>query len=147
MRDEERQFVDQVADLLVPWGMTRTTARLYAYLLLKNEATSLDRIVQDLQLSKSTASVAARTLVTHKLARRQSVPGSKRILYGATANYAVLFAEQSTLLQEMTGLMQGAAADLTHDLASARLLAMAHFLSHMQQAIDKGLRDVSADPQ
>jgi hypothetical protein len=40
----ERHFVDDVARLLVPWGVPQTAARLYGYLLLSPKPVSLDRI-------------------------------------------------------------------------------------------------------
>ena len=54
------RFIEDAARLLIPWGVPQTAARLYGYLLLCAEPVSLDRITADLEISKSSASVAAR---------------------------------------------------------------------------------------
>src|SRR5207244_11454935 len=76
----ERRFVDDIARLLVPWGVPQTAARLYGYLLLCPEPVSLDRIAADLEVSKSSASVAARLLEMYTLARRHGERGSRHLL-------------------------------------------------------------------
>jgi len=65
----------------LPWGCLRPRRRLYGYLLLSAEPVSLDRITSDLEISKSSASVAARLLEQYTLARRHGERGSKRALY------------------------------------------------------------------
>ena len=80
LTETERRFVDDVARLLVPWGVPQTAARLYGYLLLRPEPVSLDRITVDLQVSKSSASVAARLLEMYTLVRRHGERGSRHVL-------------------------------------------------------------------
>jgi len=61
-------------------GGASTAARLYGYLLLSAEPVSLDRITSDLEISKSSASAAARLLEQYTLARRHGERGSKTCL-------------------------------------------------------------------
>ena len=83
----ERRFIEDAARLLVPWGVPQTAARLYGYLLLSAGPVSLDRITNDLEISKSSASVAARLLEQYTLTRRHGERGSKRALYAVSDNY------------------------------------------------------------
>ena len=77
----ERRFIEDVARLLTPWGVPPVAARLYGYLLLSPRPVSLGQITADLEISKSSASVAARLLESYTLARRHGEAGTKRALY------------------------------------------------------------------
>ncbi len=78
LTETERRFIEDVTRLMVPWGVPQTAARLYGYLLLSAEPVSLDRITSDLEISKSSASVAARLLEQYTLARRHGEPPPRR---------------------------------------------------------------------
>ena len=54
-----RLFIEDMARLLMPSGVPQAAARLYGYLLLCPTPASLDQISDDLEISKSSASVAA----------------------------------------------------------------------------------------
>jgi len=84
LTDDQRRFIQDMAALLVPWGMPPGMANLYAWLLLTAEPASLDTIAAQLGMAKSSASVAARGLEQIGLARRHTEPGSKRLRYGAS---------------------------------------------------------------
>src|ERR1700728_3056315 len=75
------RFIQGMAELLTPLGVPQTAARLYGYLLLCEEPVSLDRIVDDLEISKSTASVAAHLLEMYTLVRRSGQRGTRRVLF------------------------------------------------------------------
>jgi len=87
-----------VARLLTPWGVPPVAARLYGYLLLCSRPISLDQITEDLEISKSSASVAARLLESYTLARRHSQPGTKRALYAVADDYEAMIRQQNRLL-------------------------------------------------
>ena len=106
----QRQFLDDLAAGLVPWGMQPGTATLYAYLLLCDEPVSLDAIAKVLGMAKSTASVGARALEQFGLARRHSEPGSKRLRYSASEGFSGFLVAQAHLLDEI-GRMAGSRAD------------------------------------
>lgn len=140
MTEPRRRFVDDVAQLFVAWGVPQAAARLYGYLLICDTPASLDRITADLEISKSSASVAARLLETYRLARRRGEAGSKRALYEVADNYEDMLNEQSRLLQTLADLLQAgrrvAAAKPTRD----RLDEMAEFYLTTRQAIESTVR-------
>jgi hypothetical protein len=142
---EQLRFIDDVAALLVPWGMPQTAARLYGYLLLSMAPISLDRISVELEISKSSASVAARLLEKHALVRRHGERGSKRVLYSVSDSYAGLLSEQSSLIGEVGVLLQSRAAAVSSGATATRLKAMSRFYLSMREAMETAIREFNAD--
>jgi DNA-binding transcriptional regulator GbsR (MarR family) len=136
----ERQFVDDVARLLVPWGVPQTAARLYGYLLLSPEPVSLDRITVDLEISKSSASVGARLLEMYTLVRRHGERGTRRVLYEASDNYEGMLTAQNRTLQSGADLLKAGARGAASDTARARLEEMAEFYEVTLEATESALR-------
>jgi DNA-binding transcriptional regulator GbsR (MarR family) len=138
--EPERRFVEDVARLLLPWGVPQTAARLYGYLLLRAEPVTLDRITIDLQISKSSASVAARLLEKYTLARRHGERGSKRVLYEVSDDYESMLSEQNRLLEALADVLRAgvhvAASRRTRD----RLADMAEFYLTVRQAMEASSR-------
>lgn len=135
----ERRFIEDVARLLVPWGVPQTAARLYGYLLLCAGPASLDRIVQDLEMSKSSASVAARLLEKYTLAHRHGERGSKRVLYAVSDNYQGMLTEQNRLLDSLAGLMREGGRTVAKGAARDRLEEMAEFYLLIRRAMEQAL--------
>lgn len=135
-----RRFVEDVARLLIPWGVPQTAARLYGYLLLSAAPVSLDRIALDLEVSKSSASVAARLLEKMTFARRHGERGSKRALYEASDNYEGMVTDQNRLLDELAELMRTGAETVRAGKARERLEEMAEFYLLTRQALQAALR-------
>ena len=138
--NDQFHFIDEVASLLIPWGMPPAAARLYGYLLLSKGAVSLDQIAIDLEVSKSSASVAARLLEQCMLIRRHGERGSKRALYGATENYAGLFNERSLLLGALGNLLQSRVDEVATGEAAKRLQDMSSLYLSMQEAMNSAVR-------
>jgi len=136
----KRRFIEDVARLLVPWGVPQTAARLYGYLLLSAEPVSLDRITTDLEISKSSASVAARLLEKYTLARRHGERGSKRALYAASDNYEGMLTEQNRLLDALAWLLTNGAGTAASGTARDRLEEMAEFYLAIRQAMETALK-------
>jgi DNA-binding transcriptional regulator GbsR (MarR family) len=136
----ERRFIEDVARLLVPWGVPQTAARLYGYLLLCPGPVSLDRITADLEISKSSASVAARLLEKYMLARRHGERGSKRALYAVADNYEGMLSEQNRLLDAFAAQFRAGAAIADSQATRERLEEMAEFYSTIRQAMEAALR-------
>jgi predicted transcriptional regulator len=136
----ERRFLDDMARLLVPWGVPQTAARLYGYLLLSPEPVSLDRITLDLEVSKSSASVAARLLEMYTLVRRHGERGSRRVLYEASDNYEGMLAAQNRALESGAELLAAGARGATSDTTRARLAEMAEFYLITREALESALR-------
>lgn len=136
---DQQQFVEEVAVLLVPWGMPLAAARLYGCLLLHSDPISLDQIAASLRMSKSSASVAARLLEKYGMARRQTIPGSKRVLYSAPDNFSGLLGEQGAILGKMGALLARRSQQVAHGKAAARMDAMAEFYLALQKVIAAAL--------
>ena len=79
----QHEFIEDLGHTMVTWGLTRTTGRIYAYLLLRSSPASLDEMSDELDIAKSGASVASRQLVAIGLARAVGARGSRRVLYEA----------------------------------------------------------------
>ena len=137
----QREFVERVASLLAPWGMPLAHGRIYGLLLLQASPVSLDDIVSALEMSKSSASVSARALVTHRLATRQSVPGSKRVLYSATGRLDGVFRAHAALMAEIAEQFQNPAVTGLAKQPKNRLKEMAAFLGEVESAVVSVLDD------
>jgi predicted transcriptional regulator len=134
-----QRFVEDVARLLTPWGVPPAAARLYGYLLLCPRPASLDQITEDLEISKSSASVAARLLETYTLARRHSEPGTKRALYAVTDDYEAMIQQQNRLLDALAGQLNAGAGIVPSKEVNARLEEMAEFYRVMRGAMEDAM--------
>jgi DNA-binding transcriptional regulator GbsR (MarR family) len=128
MEKASRQhFVEDLARLLAPWGLPQTAARLYGHLLLAAEPLSLDCIATDLEISKSTASVAARMLEMSRLARRHGQRGSRRVLFEASDDFEGILNEQIRLTRALAKLLTSGARIAQPGPVCNRLKVMAEF--------------------
>ena len=135
----EQRFIEDVARLLLPWGVPPVAARLYGYLLLCPRPVSLDEITRDLGVSKSSASVAARLLESYALAHRHREAGTKRALYAVTDDYKALIQQQNRLLEALAAQLGAAAGIAASRRVSARLEEMAEFHRVMRSAIEDAM--------
>ena len=138
--EAQQRFIEDIARLLLPWGVPQTAARLYGYLLLRAEPATLDRITTDLQVSKSSASVAARLLEKYMLVRRLGERGSKRALYEVSDDYEKMLSEQNRLLQALAEVLRSGARVAASRRTRDRLTDMAEFYSTMLQAMESTAR-------
>ena len=127
--------MDDMASLMTPWGWPRHVGRMYAYLLIRESPASLDEIAADLGISKSNASVAARTLEQFGNARRHTEPGTKRIHYSAPASHTGPFAAKSELLDMLVRLLDGQNTAGDAAIVSQRLQRMSAFYRDMRDAM------------
>ncbi len=142
---EKRQdFIWEMARLLVPWGVPETAARLYGYLLLSDGPVSLDNIVADLGVSKSTASVAARLLEMYALARRRSRRGTRQILFEASEDYDGMLRAQTRSLEQLAELLKKGSRNARSKATRDRLGAMAEFYLVNRNAMQSALREWTA---
>lgn len=111
MNQDQRQFVEDMGQHMVGWGLPRTTGRIYGYLLLQAEPASLDEIAAQLEAAKSGVSVAVRQLLALGLARSLGQRGSRRLLFEALYDLeAILTARNAQMLNLIERLRQGAQA-------------------------------------
>jgi hypothetical protein len=135
----EQRFIEDVARVLLPWGVPPIAARLYGYLLLCPRPVSLDQITDGLRISKSSASVAARLLESYTLARRHAEAGTKRALYAATEDYETMIRQQNRLLEALADQLNAGARIASSRAVSARLDEMAEFYRVMRGAMENAM--------
>jgi predicted DNA-binding transcriptional regulator len=136
----KQRFIEDVARLLMPWGVPPAAARLYGYLLLCPRPVSLDEITHDLVISKSSASVAARLLESYTLARRHREPGTKRALYAVADDYEAMIRQQDQLLGALAEQLNAGTGIVASKEINARLGEMAEFYRVMRGAMDDAMR-------
>jgi len=137
---ERQRFIEDVARLLVPWGVPAAAARLYGYLLLCPRPVSLDEISEELGIAKSSASVAARLLESYTLARRHREGGTKRALYAVADDYEVMIRQQNQLLDALAAQLKAGTEVAASREVHARLAEMAEFYQVMRGAMDEAMR-------
>jgi DNA-binding Lrp family transcriptional regulator len=134
------QFIEEFASLLSLFGMASTTARVFAYVLLKNERVSVDQIAADLGVSRVSAWKAARQLEESRHLRRHGESGSKRALYTPAENFWAPLVRQGDLLMALSALLDRGARDVASGESIQRLREMAQFCRAMRQALDEALQ-------
>nr|WP_180882902.1 hypothetical protein [Mesorhizobium loti] len=144
IEEQQQHFIDDIARLFVPWGVPLTAARLYGYLMLMPDAVDLDRISDDLEISKSSASVAARLLEQYTLARRRSIRGTKRILYEVSENYEEMLGQQNRLLEALANQLLKGAETSRSEKIQQRLRDMAEVNFAARDAMNEMLRGLGA---
>ena len=137
---DRQRFIEDMARLLVPWGVPAAAARLYGYLLLCPQPVSLDEITEELGIAKSSASVAARLLESYTLARRHREAGTKRALYAVADDYEVMIRQQSQLLDALAAQLKAGISVVASREVNARLAEMAEFYQVMRGAMDDAMR-------
>jgi hypothetical protein len=121
-----------------------TEARLSGYLLLSDEPVRLDRIVADLEISKSTASVAARLLEMYTLVRRSGQRGTRTVLFEVSDDFDGMLNAQKRSLGQLAALRKGGAHDTSSKKTRKRLKAMAEFYLVNRNAMESAQRDWAA---
>jgi DNA-binding transcriptional regulator GbsR (MarR family) len=116
VKPQEEQFVEDLAQDMVSWGLSRTTGRVYGLLLLHSDPVGLEEIAQTLDVAKSGASVSARQLVSMGLARASGERGSRRVRYQALYTLESILAARTAQINELVQrLREGATvASSTH---------------------------------
>jgi hypothetical protein len=137
---QQRHFIDELAMLLMPWGMPVTAARLYGYLLLQDRPVSLDEITAALEVSKSNACAAAKLLETHGNAKRLGERGSKRVLYIIGDDPSTTLRRQTELLGMMSDLIAERKDKVAEGLPRERLARLSAFHSDLRNAMLSAIR-------
>ena len=133
---EQKQFVEDMASLLMAWGQAATASRVYGYLLLQNEPVSLDDITRDLEISKSNAWGAAKALEEQMDIRRLGERGSKRALYVIGDDPGGALRNKIALLGMMGDLLSNRKDQVAKGPAAARMADLAAFHHRLSAAIE-----------
>ncbi len=81
------QMIDAGGRAAQAFGVSRLFGQIYALLYLRNEALSLDQMVEDLQVSKASISIACRQLYSFGALRRVTRKGDRRDFYEAVQDF------------------------------------------------------------
>ena len=81
MDEAESDFIERFGLMSEQDGMPRIAGRVYALLLVREEALTLDDMANELQVSKASASTNARLLKRMGVVRRIAKPGDRRDFY------------------------------------------------------------------
>jgi DNA-binding transcriptional regulator GbsR (MarR family) len=134
LREDEQQFIQQVAALLAPRGLSPSQGRVYGYMLLRQGPVSVDQISADLEMSRVGAWNAARNLE----------PGTKRALYAASDNFGTPMLEQAAILGEMGQLLQHCSDNIASGEAAVQLHDRACFYHALQQVMEEKVAELNA---
>ena len=137
---DQARFIDSLASLLIAWGMPNTAARLYGYLLLKNEPATLDDMSRDLGISKSNACTAANALEQQKNAFRIRERGSKRTLYVLADDPGAPMHDKLALLAKMSALISQQKSQVSTGAATRRMAKLAKFHHDLRAAMQSVIK-------
>jgi hypothetical protein len=146
MTPEQHTFVEDMGQMMVGWGVLRNTGRIWAYLLLRSEPSSLDEIVAGLGIAKSGASVGTRQLVQLGLARGTGERGSRRLLYEALYDLEGILAARNSGTAALLQVMRQGAHVAPAGRGRDRLQGMADMVQafvDMAPAILRQLREMN----
>ena len=139
---KQRQFLEGLGQDMVRWGLSRTTGRTYAYLLLNAGPVSLDEITGALEVAKSGASVAARQLVAIGLARAVGERGSRRIRYEALHDIDAIFAARDAETRRFLERVREGAEAAPAGLAKRQLMTLASLIQDLTDELPVLLRRI-----
>ena len=131
------RFIEDLAELLGAWSLSPNAARLYGYLQIMNEPVSLDDISRDLEISRSHAHTAARTLESHGNAKAVPTRGSKRILYVCGDDPGTPLRRQVATLGRMADLITSVGARVAENDAGKRLAQLGAFHGRLKVAMQE----------
>jgi DNA-binding transcriptional regulator GbsR (MarR family) len=101
-------------------GVGRMVGQILVYLYLSEDARSLDNIVEDLHVSKASASIAARQLESLGLVHRVWMPGDRRSYYRTAENIRAALQQGLLTVVKQRVESVGAELDAVHgDLSKA----------------------------
>ena len=81
-----RSFVQLWGTLGPFWGVSPTTARIYGWLLSRQEGATADEIMESLKLSRGAVSMACKELRDWGLIYPEPMPGSRKVFYRPEAD-------------------------------------------------------------
>jgi DNA-binding transcriptional regulator GbsR (MarR family) len=136
---EQSQFIEALAAILVAWGQPNAAARLYGYLLLRNDPASLDDIARDLEISRTNAFGAAKELEKQRNVRRLGERGSKRVFFVLTDDPAAPLRNQVALLGMMEVLISTHKDKVATGNAATRMAKLATFHHRLRVAMEQAI--------
>lgn len=137
----DAQFNDQVASLLMIWGVPQTPARLFGHLLQQDRPLGLDELSAALGIGRTTANDAARQMERYGFVQRHGEPGTKRVSYAPAQDFTQFFLLQASYLERMARVMGARIGEDLPPKASDRLGRIAEYYARLAAV----MQEISAD--
>ena len=141
LSEAKKLFIQEFSGILMPWGMPQSMGRVFAYLMTQSAPVSLDRIAEDLELSKTSAWNITRDMVNFGHATRHSMPGSKQALFSLSKDFATPLVKMTELLGHAAMLLNQCAESIDETALVDGLQQRADFYSAIQNAIGTAIRE------
>ncbi|MGW9111910.1 GbsR/MarR family transcriptional regulator [Microbacterium sp. NPDC055683] len=138
--NEQQQFINAMGDTLATWHLSRSTGRVYGYLLLRGTASSSEELREDLALSSGAVSTAVRDLVSWGLARTLPQPGSRRLLVEAAGGFEQLLAASHERTRVFIRTLEAAERLTDSSSAATRLRDVTDLFTSYVDAAEHALR-------
>jgi hypothetical protein len=132
---DQRRFIDDFSELLMQWNMPATAARVFSYLQLMPEPASLDDLAAALEVSKSNVCSAAKMLESHRIIRRTTERGSRRIRYAPSEDPGAPLRKHVELLARMSRMLRDMSASVATGGVRQRLEHLADFDRDLNEAM------------
>ena len=143
---ERTELIERIASLMTAWGMSRTTARVYAYMLTRTDPVDHDELATDLAISRTAAWNAARELEQFGHLRRHTVAGSKRAFYVQSDDFGAPIRRQTELLKSLDALLtEGARVDGIESGARRMMKARARFFESLGKSLNLDSRAATGE--
>lgn len=136
LTDDELQFIEDYAALLMPRGMPYSSGCVYGLLLLWQRPTTVDEIAETLGLSRVGAWNAARRLETHGHIQRHGIAGSKKALYSPSKRFGTPMLGQMKMLAQLTQLMRRCATETARGEAVVQMQRRADYYETVRVALE-----------
>ncbi len=142
------RFADRVASLFEHDGLPPIAGRIFALLLLSEDARSLDQLSEDLGISKASASTNARLLAQFGLVEPVRRAGSRRDYYRTADDlFERSMARRLDQWREFTEVIgEGRRLDHGANGVRERLARYEDALSYMTEAIRRAMLQWSGTP-
>lgn len=144
LRDDEWQFIDEYAALLMARGMPYSSGCVYGLLLLWQRPSTVDEIAAALGISRVGAWSAARKLETHGHVQRHGITGSKKALYSPSDQVGAPLLGQIRLLADVAQLLRRCAEETAQGGAVAQLHKRAAYYEAIQNALETVIQELNA---
>lgn len=147
LTDEQHRFVEDLGRYMATYGVPATSGRVIAYLLLNTRPVSLDQMAAELEISKSSASVAARQVELFGLARRIGQRGSRRVLYEAVYDPEVLMTASLNQTVQFLAILRRGAEAAEQGSAREQIEGMVQLFEPLMEEVDGIVRRLRARRQ
>ena len=121
------RIADNIGHTYARYGLALTVGRVFGLLLASDQPLSLDEIADQLGVSKSGASLAARDLERSGIVHRLGTAGSRRVLYEATDRMELILTATFARVRDSLEAMNRAEPLLARGPAKRRMKSMVEF--------------------